>query len=89
MTLGVGEGLELGAVDGVVLADVNIVSVLGNIEVGAVGDIGEGLVCGGSHCNCVAVDLCFLVSLLSPLTCDYVSRLLVLHEVHRNSRELL
>ena len=89
MTLGIGEGLELGTVDGVVLADVYIVSVLGDIEVGAVGNVGEGLVCGGSHCNCVAVDLCFLISLLSPLTGDYVSCLLVLHEVHGDSRELL
>ena len=48
MTLGVGELLPGHTVDGLVLADVDIVGILGNVEIRAVGNVAVVLVLGGS-----------------------------------------
>ena len=87
--LGVGQLPELGAVDGIVLADVDIVRVLADGKIGAVGDVGEGLVRGGSHSVGLTEELGLLPGFLRPLAGDDVVRHLVLHEVHGNHGKLL
>ena len=76
-------------VNGVVHADINIVGVLTEHGLVCLGDVGEGLVCGGSDRLCVAVALRLLESLLCPLTgYDVVSLVILVHEVEGNHREL-
>ena len=89
LALGIGQGLELGAVNGVVLADVDVVGILGNGQVGAVGDVGEGSILGGSDGVGLAIELGFLPCLLGPLAGDDVVGNLVFHQVHGNHGELL
>ena len=89
MSLGVGKGLKLGAVDGIIFTDVDIIRILGNVQIGAIRDVREGLVCRGSHLYCFTVDLSFLISLLRPLTCNNVGSLLILHQIHGNHGKLL
>ena len=87
LALGVGKGVELGTVDGVVLADVHIIHVIGYGQIRAVGDVGKGLVCRGGKLNCLSVDLCLCKGLLCPLSGKDVTRLFIFHEVHGNGRE--
>ena len=89
LALGVRQRVELRAVDGVVLADVDVVGVFGHRQVGAVGNVGERLVLAGGDGARVAVDLGFLEGLLRPRARDDVVRHAVLHEVHRHGSELL
>ena len=89
LALGVGQLPELGAVDGVVFADVDIVRVLVNGQVGAVGDIGEGLVGGGGHSVGGAVHFGLLPGLFRPLAGDDVIGDFCFHQVHRHHGKLL
>ena len=88
MALGIGKGMELGAVDGVVLADIDVIGILGNVQIGAVRDIGKGLVFGRSHLDSFTVFAGFLPCLLGPLARYDVGCLLILHQVHGNGCEL-
>ena len=89
LALGVGQLPELGAVNGVVFTDVDIVRVLVDGQVGAVGDIGEGLVGGGGHRVGGAVHFGLLPCLFRPLAGDDVIGNPVFHQVHRHHGELL
>ena len=80
--------MELGPVDGIVLADVDIIRVFGNVQIGTVGDIGKSLVLGGSHLDRLAVFAGFLPGLLGPLARHDIGRFPVLHQIHGDSREL-
>ena len=89
LALGVGKLVESGSVDRIVMADIYIVCILRDGKIGAIRNVGEGLVLGRSYCICLAVLLCFLVCLLCPLTGDDVISHTVLHQVHGNCCELL
>ena len=89
MSLCIGELPELGPVDRVVLADIDVIGIFRNVQVGAVGNIAEGLVLGRRDADSVRILLRFLVSPLGPLTRHDISRLAVLRKIHRNSGELL
>ena len=89
MSLGVGKGLKLGAIDGIIFTDVDIIRILGNVQIRAIRDVREGLVCRGSHLYCFTVNLSFLISLLRPLTSNNVGSLLILHQIHGNHGKLL
>ena len=82
-----------GAVDGVVLADVDVIGIRADGQVGAVGDVGEGLV-GGAGDRLGVDEACgLLIGLLGPLACDDVVGLArgprQGAEVQRNGGELL
>ena len=87
VALGVGQLRELGAVDGVVLADVEVARVLADGQVGAVGDVREVLVGRARHRHGVAEDLRLLEGLLGPVAGDDVVGLAVGREVHEDRRE--
>ena len=76
---------DLGAVDGVIRGDVEVIGVRGNGEF--LGDVGEVLVLAGSYLHDLAEELCFLLSLGSPDTRVEVGRLL-LEEVVGDHAEL-
>ena len=88
MALGIGQFLELGAVDRVVLTDIDVVSLFGNVQIGAVRNIAESLVLRGSHSNSIAVFAGFLPCFLGPLACDDIGGTVVAHEVHGHGCEL-
>ena len=88
VTLGVGQLVPGGAVDGLVLADVDVVGILGNVQIGAVGDVGEVLVGGGGDHLHLAVLLGLGNGLLGPCAGLHVAGLAVLHQVHGHHGEL-
>ena len=89
MPLGVGELPELGAVNRIVLADVDVIRIFGNIEVTAIGNIAEGLVRRRGDCDSIRISGCLLKRPLGPLTGDYICGLSVLRHVHRDGSKLL
>ena len=88
VALGVGQLVPGGAVDGLVLADIDVVGVLGNVQVGAVGDVGEVLVGGGGNHLHLAVLLGLGNGLLGPCAGLHIAGLAVLHQVHGHHGEL-
>jgi len=88
MALGIGELIPGDAVDGLILADVDIVGILGNVQVGAVGNIAEILILGGGGHNDLTVLLSLGNGLLGPGTGLYIHSLAVLHQVPGNGGEL-
>ena len=71
------------AVDGLVLADIDVVGILGNVEIGAVGHIGIVLILAGRGDDHFADLLRFLDGLFGPGARLDVDGLAVLHQVHR------
>ena len=88
VALGVGQLVPGHAVDGLVLADVHIVGVLGDVQIGAVGDIAVILILGGGGYDDLAVLLSLGNGLLGPRAGLDVHGLAVLHQVPRHSGEL-
>ena len=88
MALGVGQLVPRHAVDRLVLADVDVIGVFGDIQIGAVGNIGIVLVLAGSGDDDLADLLGFRDGLLGPCAGLDVDGLAVLHEVHGDHREL-
>ena len=86
--LRVGQLIVGGAVDGLILADVDIVCVLGNVQVRAVGDIGEILVSRGGDDLHLAVLLRLLDGLFRPGAGLHIARNAVFHQVHGDHGEL-
>ena len=88
LALGVGELLIGGAVDGLILADIDVIGVLADGQIGAIGDIAVVAVLAG----CDKVDLAVLlrlgIGLLGPVAGDDVIGNAVLHEVHGDHGEL-
>ena len=71
VSLGVGQRVVLRAVDGVVLADVEVVGILADGQVRAVGNVREVLVGRACHNVGVAKDLGLLIGLLGPVARDH------------------
>ena len=88
VALGVGQLIPGGAVDGLVLADVDIVGILGDVQIGAVGDIGEVLVGGGGNHLHLAILLGLGNGLLGPCAGLHIAGLAVLHQVHGHHGKL-
>ena len=88
LALGVGQMEIGGAVDGLILADVDIVCVLGNVQVRAVGDIGEILVSRGGDDLHLTVLLGLLDGLFRPGAGLHIARNAVFHQVHGDHGEL-
>jgi len=76
------------AVDRLVLADIDVVGIVGDVEIGAVGDIGVVLVLGGGGDDHVSDLLGLGNGLLRPGAGLHIDGLAVLHEVHRDHGEL-
>ena len=89
LTLGVRQLFIFCTINGVVFADVNIVRIIINGQIGAVRDIGESLILRRGNLYSLAVLLCLLISLLCPLTSDNIVCHAVLHQIHGNSCKLL
>ena len=88
MSLGVGQGGEGIAVDGFIFADVEVVGFVGDVQVGAVGDVGIVLVlAGGNHLD-LAHALGLGDGLLRPGAGFHIAGQAVLHEVHGHHGEL-
>ena len=88
VTLGVGQSVPRHAVDRLIFADVDIVRVLGDVEVGAVGDVGIVLVLRGGGDDDLADLLRLGNGLLRPCAGLNVDGLAVFHQVHRDHGEL-
>ena len=77
------------AVDGLVLADVDVVGVFSELELVDIGDIGEVAVLARCHAARITEQLCLLESLLRPRAGNDVVGLAVQHQVHGDGRKLL
>ena len=88
MALGVGQLVPGHAVDGLIFADVDVVGILGDIQIGAVGNVSVVLVLAGSGDDDLADLLGFRDGLLGPCAGLDVNGLAVLHEVHGDHGEL-
>ena len=88
LPLGIWQLEEGGAVDGLVFADIHIVRVVRDVQVRAVGDIGEVLVGGGGRDPDLAVLLRLGDGLLGPGSGLHVAGQPVFHQVHGRHGEL-
>ena len=87
--LGIRQGLKFGSIDRIIFTNVYIICIGTDRQIGAVRDIGKGLILRGSDLICFSVFLCFLIGFLCPLSGHDVVRDLVFHQIHGNHRELL
>ena len=81
MTLGVGQLVPGHAVDRLILADVDIVGILGDVQIGAIGNVAVILILGGSGNDDFAVLLGLGNGLLGPGAGLDINSLAVLHQV--------
>ena len=88
MALRVRKLVPCDTVDGLVLADVDVVGVCGDVQVGAIGYVGVVLVLGGGGHYDLTDLLGLGDGLLGPGSGLDVDGLAVLHEVHGNHGEL-
>ena len=88
VSLGVGELLPGNAMDGLVLADIDIVGIFGDVEIGAVGNVCIVLILGGCGNDDLADLLRLGNGLLRPCAGLHIDGLAVLHQVHRDHGEL-
>ena len=86
--LGVGELKVGGAVDGLVLADIDIVGVVRDVQVGAFRHVGEVLVGGGGDNLHLAVLLGLADGLLGPGAGLHIAAHAVFHQVHGHHGKL-
>ena len=84
MPLGVGQRRDPVAVDGLVLADVDVARIVADVQIGQVGNVAKVLVLAARHDLGVAKDLGLLVGFLGPVASDDVVRLAVGGEVHEH-----
>ena len=86
--LGIGQRVVGGAVDGLVFADVDIVGVGGDVQVGAVRNVGEVAVRGGGHHLHLPVFPGLGDGLFGPRARLYIAGRAVFHQVHGHHGEL-
>ena len=88
MALGIGQLVPRHAVDRLVLADVDVVGVLGDVQIGAIGDVAVILILGGGSHDDLAVLLGLGNGLLGPRARLDIHGLAVLHQVPCHGGEL-
>ena len=88
MALGVGQVVIGRAVDRLVLADIDIVRVIRNVQIGAVRNVGVILIAGGGDNLDLPELLRFLQSLFGPVAGINVAGHAVFHQVHRHHGKL-
>ena len=77
------------SIDCIVMADIHIICIIIDGQIGAVRNVGEGFIFRRSHLDSLTVLLGFLISFLCPLTGNDIVCYAVLHEVHGNCCKLL
>ena len=80
--------MELGAIDGLVVADVDVVGIFANLKLVDIGNVSEVLVLRGSSDTDVTVLGGFLACLLAPGAGKNIVSLALLKQVHGNGGEL-
>ena len=85
--LRVRQGMILGSVDRIVLADIDIIHIICYGKIGTIRNIGECLVCRGRQLHGLPVNLRLRKSLFRPLSRQDIARLAVLHQIHGNRRK--
>ncbi len=88
LALRVGQRVELCAVNGVVFTNIDIIRILGDGEVGAVGDVREGLILRGRNGICLEILFRFGKRALGPVPGNDIIGNAVFHQVERQHREL-
>ena len=86
-TLGIRQRMIFGAVNRIVLTDIDIIHIICYWKIGAIGNIGESLIRRGRQFHGFPVNLCLRKSLLCPLPGQNITRLAVLHQIHGHRRE--
>ena len=81
--------MELGSVDGVVFADIDIIRILVDGKAFQIRNIAVGLVLGGGDDVHLTIALRLFCGLFRPLSRDDIIRLALFHEVHGHRRKLL
>ena len=82
------QGVEGSAVDGLILTDIEIVGVFGDLQSGAVGNIGEVFVGRRGHHLHFAKLLCLADGLFGPAAGLHIAGNAVFHQVHGNHGKL-
>ena len=85
----IGQGMELGAVNGIVLADIDVITLFTDGQIGTIRDIGKVLVRGGGKRIGLTKELGLLPGFLGELAGDDVVRNAVAHQVHGHHGKLL
>ena len=88
LSLGIGQVMPCGAVDGLVFADINVVCIIGNIQIGAVGNVAEILVGGGGDHLYLTVALGFGNGLFAPGAGFHIAGHAIFHQIHGNHGKL-
>ena len=88
LALGVGQLLPGHAVDGLVFADIDVIGVIGDIQIAAIGYIGVVPVLAGGHYMHIAVLLGFVDGFFAPCTGLDIAGYAVLHQVHGDHSKL-
>ena len=88
LALGVGQRVVGGAVDGLIFADVDVIGVVRDVQIGAVGEIGEVLIGGGGDDFDFTVPLGLGYGLFAPGAGLHIAGHAVFHQVHGNHGEL-
>ena len=88
LALGVGQRVVGGAVDGLIFADVDVIGVVRDVQIGTVGEIGEVLIGGGGNDLDFTVSLGFGNGLFAPGAGLHIAGHAVFHQVHGNHGKL-
>ena len=88
LALGVGQRVVGGAVDGLIFADVDVIGVVRDVQIGAVGEIGEVLIGGGGNDLDFTVSLGFGNGLFAPSAGLHIAGHAIFHQVHGNHGKL-
>ena len=88
LALGVGQRVVGGAVDGLIFADVDVIGVVRDVQIGTVGEIGEVLIGGGGDDFDLAVPLGLGYGLFAPSAGLHIAGHAVFHQVHGDHGKL-
>ncbi len=82
LPLGVWQGMIFRTVNRIILTDIDIIHIIRYGKIGAVRNIGEGLICRRGKLHRLPVNLCLGKCLLGPLSGQNITCLAVLHQIH-------
>ena len=88
LALGIGQIVPGGAVDGLIFADVDVIGVVRDVQIGAVGEVGEVLIGGGGDDFDLAVPLGLGNGLFAPGAGLHIAGHAVFHQVHGHHGKL-